>query len=51
MYYVCSCLVHLSRHGAQVDMFAPGKPQMHTIDHTRGEPVEGDNRFMWVGTG
>ncbi|XP_071988268.1 putative glutamine amidotransferase-like class 1 domain-containing protein 3B, mitochondrial [Engystomops pustulosus] len=32
-------LVHLSRAGAQVKMFAPDIPQMHVIDHSKGEPV------------
>ncbi|KAG9473022.1 glutamine amidotransferase-like class 1 domain-containing protein 3, mitochondrial [Eleutherodactylus coqui] len=30
-------LVHLSRAGAVVKMFAPDIPQMHVIDHTKGE--------------
>uniref|UniRef100_A0ABK0LIS6 Glutamine amidotransferase class 1 domain containing 3A n=1 Tax=Rattus norvegicus TaxID=10116 RepID=A0ABK0LIS6_RAT len=33
-------LVHLSRGGAEVHIFAPDVPQMHVIDHTKGEPSE-----------
>lgn len=32
-----ACLVHLSRAGAEVSMFAPDVAQMHVIDHTKGE--------------
>nr|XP_039254838.1 ES1 protein homolog, mitochondrial-like [Styela clava] len=35
-----ACLVHLSRAGADVSMFAPDIDQMHTIDHTKGEPMK-----------
>lgn len=31
-------LVHLSRAGAQISMFAPDKDQMHAINHLKGEP-------------
>ncbi|CAG5118651.1 unnamed protein product [Candidula unifasciata] len=31
-------LVHLSRAGAEVSIFAPDIPQMHTINHLKGEP-------------
>ncbi|KAE8620982.1 hypothetical protein XENTR_v10004638 [Xenopus tropicalis] len=31
-------LVHLSRAGAEVQMFAPDMPQMHVVDHSRGQP-------------
>ena len=31
-----ACLMHLSRHRADVSMFAPDVKQMHVIDHTRG---------------
>ncbi|XP_060084607.1 glutamine amidotransferase-like class 1 domain-containing protein 3, mitochondrial [Ylistrum balloti] len=33
-------LVHLSRGGAEVSMFAPDVDQMHVIDHTKGEPMD-----------
>lgn len=33
-------LVHLSRARADVSMFAPDKPQMHTVNHLKGEPSE-----------
>lgn len=35
-----ACLVHLSRSGVSVSMFAPDVPQMHVIDHTKGAPAE-----------
>lgn len=35
-----ACLVHLSRSGANVSMFAPDIAQMHVIDHTKGAPAE-----------
>ncbi|XP_005103393.1 glutamine amidotransferase-like class 1 domain-containing protein 3A, mitochondrial [Aplysia californica] len=37
---VSAVWVHLSRAGAEVSMFAPDIPQMHTVDHTKGEPSE-----------
>uniref|UniRef100_A0A4W3JLQ7 Glutamine amidotransferase class 1 domain containing 3 n=1 Tax=Callorhinchus milii TaxID=7868 RepID=A0A4W3JLQ7_CALMI len=37
---LCSrILVHLSRVGAAVQVYAPNIPQMHVIDHARGEPA------------
>ncbi|XP_053561687.1 glutamine amidotransferase-like class 1 domain-containing protein 3, mitochondrial isoform X1 [Bombina bombina] len=33
-------LVHLSRAGAEVKMFAPDVAQMHVIDHNKGQPAE-----------
>lgn len=33
-------LVHLSRGGASVNMFAPNVDQMHVIDHLKGAPSE-----------
>ncbi|NWI92199.1 GAL3A protein, partial [Pitta sordida] len=32
-------LVHLSREGAQAEVFAPNIPQMHVVDHVRGQPT------------
>ncbi|XP_053312787.1 glutamine amidotransferase-like class 1 domain-containing protein 3, mitochondrial [Spea bombifrons] len=32
-------LVHLSRAGADVKIFAPDVPQMHVIDHIKGQPT------------
>ena len=32
-----SSLIHLSRSGAEVTMFAPDVKQMHVIDHTTGD--------------
>ncbi|KAA0715653.1 ES1 protein -like protein, mitochondrial [Triplophysa tibetana] len=37
-------LVHLSRGGAEVQMFAPDVLQMHVIDHSKGQPVEKESR-------
>ncbi|XP_008055098.1 ES1 protein homolog, mitochondrial isoform X2 [Carlito syrichta] len=37
-------LVHLSRGGAEVQIFAPDIPQMHVIDHTKGQPSESETR-------
>nr|XP_061826691.1 glutamine amidotransferase-like class 1 domain-containing protein 3, mitochondrial [Nerophis lumbriciformis] len=33
-------LVHLSRGGASVKMFAPNMEQMHVVDHLKGEPSQ-----------
>lgn len=33
-------LVHLSRGGAEVHMYAPNVSQMHVIDHGKGQPAE-----------
>ncbi|MBN3320023.1 GAL3A protein, partial [Atractosteus spatula] len=33
-------LVHLSRGGATVQMFAPDVDQMHVVDHLKGDPTE-----------
>lgn len=43
-----ACLVHLSRHGAQVSIFAPDKPQLHVINHVKGEVMEGETRNVLV---
>ncbi|XP_069491892.1 glutamine amidotransferase-like class 1 domain-containing protein 3, mitochondrial [Ambystoma mexicanum] len=37
-------LVHLSRGGANVQIFAPDIPQMHVIDHSKGQPAEAESR-------
>ncbi|XP_047419201.1 glutamine amidotransferase-like class 1 domain-containing protein 3, mitochondrial [Sciurus carolinensis] len=37
-------LVHLSRGGAEVQIFAPDVRQMHVIDHTKGQPSESEGR-------
>jgi enhancing lycopene biosynthesis protein 2 len=34
-----ACLVHLSRHSANVHMFAPDIPQKHVINHLTGETM------------
>ncbi|XP_061548888.1 glutamine amidotransferase-like class 1 domain-containing protein 3, mitochondrial [Phycodurus eques] len=33
-------LVHLSRGGASVNVFAPDVEQMHVVDHAKGEPTQ-----------
>ncbi|XP_077436415.1 glutamine amidotransferase-like class 1 domain-containing protein 3, mitochondrial [Vanacampus margaritifer] len=33
-------LVHLSRGGASVSMFAPNVEQMHVVDHAKGDPTQ-----------
>ncbi|XP_057552761.1 glutamine amidotransferase-like class 1 domain-containing protein 3, mitochondrial isoform X2 [Hippopotamus amphibius kiboko] len=43
-----SILVHLSRGGAEVQIFAPDVPQMHVIDHTKGQPAEGETRSTFA---
>ncbi|KAJ6667642.1 hypothetical protein lerEdw1_016763 [Lerista edwardsae] len=37
-------LVHLSRGGANVQMYAPNIAQMHVIDHSKGQPASGESR-------
>ncbi|XP_039599962.1 glutamine amidotransferase-like class 1 domain-containing protein 3A, mitochondrial [Polypterus senegalus] len=37
-------LVHLSRGGADVKMYAPNENQMHVIDHCKGQPTEKESR-------
>ncbi|KAK3764176.1 hypothetical protein RRG08_044105 [Elysia crispata] len=39
-------LVHLSRAGVDVSMFAPDKPQVHTINHLKGEPTESERNVL-----
>lgn len=38
--YAYRILVHLSRGGAEVQMYAPDMAQMHVIDHSKGQPSE-----------
>ena len=40
----CRILVHLSRGGADVQMYAPNIFQMHVIDHSKGQPIEKESR-------
>jgi enhancing lycopene biosynthesis protein 2 len=37
-------LLNLSRAGAEVACFAPDVEQMHVIDHTKGQPAQGESR-------
>ncbi len=37
-------LLHLSKHGAAYECFAPDIAQMHVVDHATGEPVAGASR-------
>ncbi|ELT90411.1 hypothetical protein CAPTEDRAFT_171016 [Capitella teleta] len=46
-----ACLVHLSRNGASVSMFAPDVTQMHVIDHSKGAPAEAETRNVLVEAG
>ncbi|XP_070211905.1 glutamine amidotransferase-like class 1 domain-containing protein 3, mitochondrial [Littorina saxatilis] len=39
-------LVHLSRNGAEVSMFAPDIDQMHVVNHTKGEPMEPNRNVL-----
>ncbi|CAL8331331.1 unnamed protein product [Gadus morhua 'NCC'] len=39
-------LVHLSRAGAKVKMFAPNTEQMHVVNHCEGKPVEGKRNVL-----
>eukprot|EP00918_Siedleckia_nematoides_P064391 GHVU01140022.1.p1 GENE.GHVU01140022.1~~GHVU01140022.1.p1 ORF type:complete len:255 (+),score=19.98 GHVU01140022.1:108-872(+) len=41
-----ACLVHLSRKGVDVSMFAPDVNQMHVVDHTKGEPMEPNRNVL-----
>ncbi|XP_026865400.2 glutamine amidotransferase-like class 1 domain-containing protein 3A, mitochondrial [Electrophorus electricus] len=44
---VSATLVHLSRQGASVKIFAPNIDQMHVVDHVKGAPTE-DRRNVLV---
>ncbi|CAL8270023.1 unnamed protein product [Boreogadus saida] len=39
-------LVHLSRAGAKVKMFAPNTEQMHVVNHCEGKPTEGKRNVL-----
>ncbi|CAL8263431.1 unnamed protein product [Lota lota] len=39
-------LVHLSRAGAKVKMFAPNTDQMHVVNHCEGKPAEGKRNVL-----
>lgn len=41
-----ACMVHLSRLGAEVEVYAPDVPQMHVVDHAAGSPSEGERRSV-----
>lgn len=41
-------LVHLSRAGADVSIYAPDIPQMHVLNHAKGEEMEGETRNVLV---
>ncbi|XP_065827898.1 putative glutamine amidotransferase-like class 1 domain-containing protein 3B, mitochondrial [Oscarella lobularis] len=40
--------VHLSRRDAQVSFYAPNVDQLHVIDHSSGQPMEGEKRNVLV---
>lgn len=44
----CAALLALRRAGAEVVACAPAGPQMHVVDHLRGEPAPGQVREMLV---
>jgi len=39
-----SMLVSLSRYGADVQIYAPNRPQGEVVDHSKGEPAQGEKR-------
>ncbi|XP_005992958.1 ES1 protein homolog, mitochondrial [Latimeria chalumnae] len=39
-------MVHLSRAGAQVEIFAPNIIQMHVVDHIKGQPTQETRNVM-----
>jgi enhancing lycopene biosynthesis protein 2 len=41
-------LLHLDLAGAEVHVFAPDKPQMHVINHVKGEEAPGETRGVMV---
>ena len=41
-----SCFIHLARHGADYQCYAPNKMQMHAVNHTSGEE-HSDNRNVF----
>lgn len=43
-----SCLIHLSRLGAQYRCFAPDAPQADVVNHATGETVPGETRNQMV---
>ena len=46
LYFFFRAMVHLSRYEAEVGIFAPNIEQMHTIDHTKGEPMDVNRSVM-----
>lgn len=44
LYLNIRILVHLSRAGADVSMYAPDIPQMHVLNHAKGEVMENETR-------
>jgi len=43
-----SMMLSMERHGVQMKAFAPNKKQMHVIDHSKGQPMEGEKRNVLV---
>ncbi len=41
-------LLYLDREGAEVQCFAPDKPQIHVVDHLSGQPSERETRNVLV---
>ena len=43
-FFCLRVLVHLSRAGADVSIYAPDIPQMHVLNHAKGEVAESEIR-------
>jgi len=41
-------MVSLGRKSADYKIYAPDKPQMHTVNHMNGEEIKGDNRNVLI---
>merc|ERR1712216_725575 len=41
-----STMVHIAKGGANFQCYAPDAPQMHVIDHTKGEPMEEERNVL-----
>ncbi len=48
IYETVITLLRLDERDAQVQCFAPDIPQMHVINHAKGEPAEGESRNVLV---
>lgn len=41
-------LLYLDQAGAEIQCYAPDKPQLHVINHLTGEPAEGETRNVLI---